>query len=143
MMFADMAEVHQALKPAVTLHTKIKAACRRPMTRTASRSEACRHHAGPHADRRTCLPKNHKVPFDVNRLLTKKEIGDVIDRSIATPARRTRCCSPTRSWRSASATRSGRHLVRQGRHGHPGQRRWTIVDETKAGADYEQQYRTA
>src|SRR3546814_6876921 len=27
-----------------------------------------------------CLPKNHKVPFDiVNRLLTKKDIGDVID----------------------------------------------------------------
>ena len=27
-----------------------------------------------------CLPKNHKVPYDiVNRLLTKKEIGDVID----------------------------------------------------------------
>src|SRR3546814_7962999 len=26
------------------------------------------------------LPKSHKVPFDVvNRLLTKKEIGDVID----------------------------------------------------------------
>jgi DNA-directed RNA polymerase subunit beta' len=27
-----------------------------------------------------CLPKNHKVPFDiVNRLLTKKDIADVID----------------------------------------------------------------
>lgn len=27
-----------------------------------------------------CLPKNHKVPFDIiNRLLTKREIGDVID----------------------------------------------------------------
>src|SRR5690606_40573442 len=27
-----------------------------------------------------CLPKSHKVPFDiVNRLLTKKEVGDVID----------------------------------------------------------------
>ena len=27
-----------------------------------------------------CLPKSHKVPFEtVNRLLTKKEIGDVID----------------------------------------------------------------
>ena len=27
-----------------------------------------------------CLPKNHTVPFElVNRLLTKKEIGDVID----------------------------------------------------------------
>ena len=27
-----------------------------------------------------CLPKNHKVPFDIiNRLLTKKDIGDVID----------------------------------------------------------------
>ena len=27
-----------------------------------------------------CLPKNHKVPYDIiNRLLTKKDIGDVID----------------------------------------------------------------
>ena len=27
-----------------------------------------------------CLPKNHKVPFDIiNRLLTKREIGDVIE----------------------------------------------------------------
>src|SRR3546814_14367301 len=27
-----------------------------------------------------CLPKSHKVPFDiVNRLLTKKDVGDVID----------------------------------------------------------------
>jgi hypothetical protein len=42
--------------------------------------------------------QSHKVPFDVvNRLLTKKEIGDVIDRSIATPARRRPCCSPMRS----------------------------------------------
>lgn len=27
-----------------------------------------------------CLPKNHKVPFDIiNRHITKREIGDVID----------------------------------------------------------------
>jgi DNA-directed RNA polymerase subunit beta' len=27
-----------------------------------------------------CLPHSHKVPFDVvNRLLTKKDVGDVID----------------------------------------------------------------
>ncbi len=80
MAFSDMAEVHQALHAkAVTLHAKIRA-------RIASTNEA-----GETVMRRVettpgrmllgeCLPKSHKVPYEtINRLLTKKEIGDVID----------------------------------------------------------------
>ncbi|GGN40290.1 DNA-directed RNA polymerase subunit beta' [Novosphingobium indicum] len=78
--FADIAEVHQALETkAVTLHSKI-------ITRVPQTDEE-----GNEYLRRVvttpgrmligeCLPKSHTVPFDViNRLLTKKEIGDVID----------------------------------------------------------------
>ncbi len=78
--FADMAEVHQALETkAVTLHTRI-------ITRVPQADEK-----GKPVMKRfvttpgrmligECLPKNHKVPFDIiNRLLTKKELGDVID----------------------------------------------------------------
>ncbi|KHK89545.1 DNA-directed RNA polymerase subunit beta' [Novosphingobium malaysiense] len=78
--FADMAEVHQALETkTVTLHSKI-------ITRVPQTDEE-----GNEYLRRVvttpgrmligeCLPKSHTVPFDViNRLLTKKEIGDVID----------------------------------------------------------------
>jgi DNA-directed RNA polymerase subunit beta' len=52
-------------------------ASRRP-TRTARRI-SFRDDSGPYADRR--MPAaSHKVPFDVvNRLLTKKDVGDVID----------------------------------------------------------------
>ncbi|MEC7742726.1 MAG: DNA-directed RNA polymerase subunit beta', partial [Pseudomonadota bacterium] len=79
-MFSDMAEVHQALETKqVSLHTKILA--RVPQadedgTIVMKRFEttAGRMLIGE------CLPKNHKVPFDiVNRLLTKKDIADVID----------------------------------------------------------------
>ncbi len=41
---------------------------------------ALRHHAGPHADRRDACRKSTRCRSTiVNRLLTKKEIGDVID----------------------------------------------------------------
>ena len=79
-MFSDMAEVHQALETKqVSLHTKVLA--RVPQadedgTIVMKRFEttAGRMLIGE------CLPKNHKVPFDiVNRLLTKKDIADVID----------------------------------------------------------------
>ncbi|QDM41242.1 DNA-directed RNA polymerase subunit beta' [Altererythrobacter sp. TH136] len=78
--FSDMAEVHQALETKmVTLHSKI-------ITRVPQVDEA-----GKEYMKRVittpgrmligeCLPKKHTVPFEViNRLLTKKEIGDVID----------------------------------------------------------------
>ena len=80
MAFANMAEVHQALHAkAVTLHSKI-------IARVETTDEA-----GAMVLRRVTttpgrmllgetLPKSHKVPFEViNRLLTKKEIADVID----------------------------------------------------------------
>ncbi|WP_423141549.1 DNA-directed RNA polymerase subunit beta' [Parablastomonas sp. CN1-191] len=80
MAFADMAEVHQALEmKAVTLHSKIQA--RVPQTDEQGNEYLKRFETTPgRMLLAECLPKSHTVPFDVvNRLLTKKEIGDVID----------------------------------------------------------------
>ena len=79
-LFADMAEVHQALESkSVTLHTKIMA--RVPQADEKGKVVMRRFETTPGRMLiGECLPKNHKVPFDiVNRLLTKKDIGDVID----------------------------------------------------------------
>ena len=79
-MFADMAEVHQALEvKSVTLHSKIMA--RVPQADENGKVEMKRFVTTPGRMLiGECLPKNHKVPFDiVNRLLTKKDIADVID----------------------------------------------------------------
>jgi len=80
MLLADMTEVHQALAAgAVTLHTKITS--RVPQTDEDGNEYMKRFEttAGRMLLGET-LPKSHKVPFEtVNRLLTKKEIGDVID----------------------------------------------------------------
>ncbi|MEQ8311048.1 MAG: DNA-directed RNA polymerase subunit beta' [Sphingopyxis sp.] len=80
MMLADMAEVHQALHVgAVTLHSKIVS--RVPQTDEDGNEYLKRFETTPGRMLiGECLPKSHTVPFDVvNRLLTKKEIGDVID----------------------------------------------------------------
>src|SRR6201747_347024 len=80
MMISDMSEVHQALEAkAVTLHTKIVS--RVPQTDEAGKSYMKRVETTPgRMLLGETLPKSHKVPFEtVNRLLTKKEIGDVID----------------------------------------------------------------
>ncbi|AIT80514.1 DNA-directed RNA polymerase subunit beta' [Novosphingobium pentaromativorans] len=80
MKFGDMAEVHQALfTGAVTLHSKIEA--RVPQTDEDGNQYMKRFETTPGRMLiGECLPKSHKVPFEVvNRLLTKKEIGDVID----------------------------------------------------------------
>ncbi|GAA0484871.1 DNA-directed RNA polymerase subunit beta' [Parasphingorhabdus litoris] len=80
MMLADMAEVHQALEiGAVTLHSKIHT--RVPQTDEDGNPILKRFETTPgRLLIAECLPKSHKVPFDiVNRLLTKKEVGDVID----------------------------------------------------------------
>ena len=79
-MFSDMAEVHQALETkAVTLHTRV--AARVPQADEKGVISMQRFVTTPGRMLiGECLPKNHKVPYDiVNRLLTKKEIGDVID----------------------------------------------------------------
>jgi DNA-directed RNA polymerase subunit beta' len=80
MMLSDMAEVHQALHVgAVTLHSKIIA--RVPQTDEAGNQYMARFDTTPgRMLLAECLPQSHKVPFaTVNRLLTKKELGDVID----------------------------------------------------------------
>src|SRR3546814_8275624 len=80
MILADLQEVHQALNAgAVTLHTRITS--RVPQTDEDGTSYLKRYETTPgrmlHGE---CLPKSHKVAFDiVNRLLTKKDDGDVID----------------------------------------------------------------
>ncbi len=78
--FGDMAEVHQALHVgAVSLHSKI--ITRVPQADENGKIELKRFITTPGRMLiGECLPTNHKVPFDiVNRLLTKKDIGDVID----------------------------------------------------------------
>jgi DNA-directed RNA polymerase subunit beta' len=79
-LFGSMAEVHQALAAkAVTLHTRIEA--RVPQTDETGEVRMKRFVTTPGRMLiGECLPKSHKVPFGtINRLLTKKEIGDVID----------------------------------------------------------------
>jgi DNA-directed RNA polymerase subunit beta' len=79
-MFGNMAEVHAALNAkAVTLHSKIVARVEtvdennQPVLRRVETTPG-RMLLGE------TLPKNSLVPFEtINRLLTKKEIGDVID----------------------------------------------------------------
>ncbi|WP_019516086.1 DNA-directed RNA polymerase subunit beta' [Sphingomonas sp. Mn802worker] len=80
MLLSDMAEVHQALDSgAVTLHTKVIS--RVPQTDEAGKQYLKRFETTPgRMLLGETLPKSHKVPFDtVNRLLTKKDVGDVID----------------------------------------------------------------
>ena len=80
MMISDMSEVHQAIEAgAVTLHTKIIS--RVPQTDEKGEQYLKRYETTPgRMLLGECLPKSSKVPFDtVNRLLTKKDVGDVID----------------------------------------------------------------
>src|SRR5688500_18360749 len=80
MILADISEVHQALHVgAVTLHSKIVS--RIPQTDENGKEFMRRVDTTPGRMLiGECLPKSHTVPFEiVNRLLTKKEIGDVID----------------------------------------------------------------
>src|SRR3546814_17696143 len=80
MMISDRSEVHQALNAkAVTLHSKIVS--RVPQTDEDGNQYMKRFETTPgRMLLGETLPKSHKVPFEtVNRLLTKKEIADVID----------------------------------------------------------------
>ncbi|WP_265570145.1 DNA-directed RNA polymerase subunit beta' [Sphingomicrobium nitratireducens] len=79
-IFTDMTEVHQALNVgAVTLHTKIIA--RVPQVGEDGVEQMVRFETTPgRMLLGETLPKSHKVPFEtVNKLLTKKDIGEVID----------------------------------------------------------------
>ncbi|WP_136163108.1 DNA-directed RNA polymerase subunit beta' [Sphingomonas flavalba] len=80
MLLSDMSEVHQALNAgAVTLHSKITS--RVPQTDEAGNTYMKRVETTPGRMLiGETLPKSAKVPFEtINRLLTKKDVGDVID----------------------------------------------------------------
>ena len=79
-LLSNMQEVHQALNAkAVTLHSKITS--RVEQTDEDGKTYLRRYETTPgRMLLGETLPKSHRVPFEtVNRLLTKKEIGDVID----------------------------------------------------------------
>jgi len=139
---ADMSEVHQALfAKAVTLHTKIVS--RVPQTDEHGVSYMKRVETTPGRMLiGECLPKSHKVPFDViNRLLTKKEIGDVIDQVYRHTGQK-----DTVLFADAIMALGFRHAFQAGiSFGKDDmiipESKTTFVDETKAlVADYEQQY---
>ncbi len=142
MMFADMAEVHQALEVgAVTLHSKIIA--RVPQTDEQGQQYLKRFETTPGRMLiGECLPKSHTVPFDVvNRLLTKKEIGDVIDQVYRHTGQK-----DTVLFADAIMALGFRHAFKAGiSFGKDDMiipdSKVALVEETKAlVADYEQQY---
>ncbi len=140
--FADMAEVHQALETkAVTLHSKILA--RVPQADEKGNIVLKRFETTPgRMLLGECLPKNHKVPFDIiNRLLTKKDVGDVIDEVYRHTGQK-----DTVLFADAIMTLGFRHAFKAGiSFGKDDMiipdAKVGMVDETKAlVADYEQQY---
>ena len=142
MMLADMAEVHQALEVgAVTLHSKV--VTRVPQANEKGEIELVRFETTPGRMLiGECLPKNYKVPFDiVNRLLTKKEIGDVIDQVYRHTGQK-----DTVLFADAIMVLGFRHAFKAGiSFGKDDmiipEEKIGMVDETKAlVADYEQQY---
>ena len=142
MMLSDLQEVHQALfTKAVTLHSKITS--RVPQTDEAGNSYMKRVETTPGRMLiGECLPKSHKVPFEiVNRLLTKKDVGDVIDEVYRHTGQK-----DTVLFADAIMALGFRHAFQAGiSFGKDDmiipEAKTTFVDETKAlVADYEQQY---
>ncbi|RZJ96339.1 MAG: DNA-directed RNA polymerase subunit beta', partial [Novosphingobium sp.] len=142
MLLADMAEVHQALEvKAVTLHSKIIA--RVPQTDESGKEYLKRFETTPGRMLiGECLPRSHKVPFEiVNRLLTKKDVGDVIDEVYRHTGQK-----DTVLFADAIMTLGFRNAFKAGiSFGKDDMiipdTKDALVDETKAlVADYEQQY---
>ena len=142
MLLSDLQEVHQALNAkAVTLHSKITS--RVPQTDEQGQQYMKRFETTPgRMLLGECLPKSHKVPFDVvNRLLTKKEIGDVIDQVYRHTGQK-----DTVLFADAIMALGFRHAFRAGiSFGKDDMiipdAKEPLVEETKAlVADYEQQY---
>ncbi len=140
--FSDMAEVHQALETkAVTLHTRIIA--RVPQADESGKISMQRFVTTPgRMLLGECLPKSHKVPFDiVNRLLTKKDIADVIDEVYRHTGQK-----DTVLFADAIMALGFRHAFKAGiSFGKDDMiiphEKDALVEETKAlVADYEQQY---
>ncbi len=142
MLLSDMAEVHQALEVgAVTLHSKVVA--RVPQTDEKGKEVMMRFETTPGRMLiGECLPKSHKVPFEIiNHLLTKKEIAEVIDQVYRHTGQK-----DTVLFADAIMTLGFRHAFKAGiSFGKDDMiipdSKVGLVEETKTlVADYEQQY---
>ena len=120
MLLSGMAEVHAALEAkAVTLHTRITS--RVPQTDEAGKQYMKRVETTPgRMLLGETLPKSSKVPFEtVNRLLTKKDVGDVIDEVYRhTGQKETVLFADAIMALGFKPCVQGWDLVRQGRHDH-------------------------
>ncbi len=141
-VLADIDEVHQALHVgAVTYHSKITT--RVPQTDEKGKQYMARVETTPGRMLiAECLPKSHKVPFDfVNKLLTKKDIGEVIDQVYRHTGQK-----DTVLFADAIMTLGFRHAFKAGiSFGKDDMiipdSKVGMIEETKAlVADYEQQY---
>ncbi|WP_305097917.1 DNA-directed RNA polymerase subunit beta' [Croceibacterium aestuarii] len=141
-VLADIKEVHQALQVgAVTLHSKITT--RVPQTGEDGKEFMARVDTTPGRMLiGECLPKSHTVPFSViNKLLTKKEIGDVIDQVYRHTGQK-----DTVLFADAIMALGFRHACRAGiSFGKddmiiPDSKIGMIEESKKLVADYEQQY---
>ncbi|WP_336987404.1 DNA-directed RNA polymerase subunit beta' [Altererythrobacter aquiaggeris] len=142
MILADMAEVHQAIEVgAVTYHSKIVS--RVPQTDEKGKTFMQRVNTTPgRMLLGECLPQSHTVPFEtINRLLTKKEIGDVIDQVYRHTGQK-----DTVLFADAIMTLGFKHAFKAGiSFGKddmiiPDSKDGMIVEAKKLVADYEQQY---
>ncbi|WP_340588657.1 DNA-directed RNA polymerase subunit beta' [Erythrobacter alti] len=141
-VLGDIDEVHQALHVgAVTYHSKITT--RVPQTDEAGKTYMQRVETTPGRMLiAECLPKNHKVPFEVvNKLLTKKDIENVIDQVYRHTGQK-----DTVLFADAIMTLGFRHAFKAGiSFGKDDMiipdTKEGMIEETKAlVADYEQQY---
>ena len=141
-VLGDINEVHQALHVgAVTYHSKITT--RVPQTDEAGKTYMQRVETTPGRMLiAECLPKNHKVPFEfVNKLLTKKDIENVIDQVYRHTGQK-----DTVLFADAIMTLGFRHAFKAGiSFGKDDMiipdTKDGMIEETKAlVADYEQQY---
>ncbi len=140
MAFADIDEVEHALAAAKCTARQDQGASAPGRRNRQHRLEAVRHHAGPPAagqpaaDERQGALRAGQPPAP-----QEGRAGRHRHRSTAIAARRNRSSSATRSWVWASASLPRRHLVRQGRHGDPGQQ----VDHRQRGEGTGRRLRTA
>ncbi len=126
----------------VTLHTKIKARFTEMDADGELMRQGDRHHAGPDEDRgaAAAAPRiGHRL---VAKPLTKKEIGNLIDAVYRHCGQKaTVIFADQIMGLGFKRSGQGRHLLRQGRHRHPGSARSRLVAETrKLVEEYEQQY---
>ena len=121
-VFADLGEIEAALDAGVvTLHSKIKARFTEMRRRRQAAHPRDRHHAGPDEDRRpAAAPPADRPPPD--REGADQEGNRQPDRRRLSPLRSEGDGHLRRPDHGSGLPRSGqgRHLLRQGRHRHPG-----------------------